>query len=71
MMAADLAKSYKESGVISGKGKIQHGLTPDEARARIGEIRGNVKDPLFDSTHPDHDARVEYMSKLYSIANPQ
>lgn len=71
VMAAELGQTYQERGHIKGQGIQQFGLTPEEARAKIKEIRSNPNDPVNIAGHKDHEARLEYMSKLYDLANPK
>lgn len=65
MMAAELGKMYKESGAIEGTRKINFGMTPEEARQRISEIRDNPNHAYYDDRNPGHTDAVEYMRKLY------
>jgi DNA gyrase/topoisomerase IV subunit A len=63
---AELGKVYQERGLVSSNIR-SNSLTPDEIRAKISEIRGNLSDPFFDASHPEHKARVDLVSKLHSL----
>lgn len=65
MMAAELGKLYKESGLIEGTRKISFGVTPAEARQRIDEIRSNPNHAYYNDRDPKHAEAVEYVSKMY------
>lgn len=69
-MMAELGKIYQERGHIKGQGIQQFGLTPEEARAKISEIRNNPRHPVNNSSDPNHEAGVEELRKLYDHANP-
>lgn len=68
-MLAELGQMYQERGHIQSK-SMQFGLTPDEARARIQEIRSNGRHALHNPSDPNHEAAMEQMSKLYAAAYP-
>jgi hypothetical protein len=70
MMAAELGKSYKESGVIQGDSNINFGLTPDEAKARIAEMRNNKAHDVHSDDPRKREAAVEKMNQLYKAAYP-
>lgn len=70
MMAAELGRLYKESGIVVGNRNINYGLTPDEARARIQEVMGNASHPYHNDSDTKHWAAVEDVEKLYKAAYP-
>ncbi len=73
LMAAELAKTYKEAGTLAGSNSVKFGLTPDEAREKIQEVRGNPE--LFkaytDDRHPNHKATVDKMQQYYNAASSE
>lgn len=70
MMAAELGKFYSESGAIKGQ-PVRFGLTAEEARSRIEEIKSNKAHPYFTEKNPKLRAKIiEEMSELYEKANP-
>lgn len=69
---AELAKVYKENGVINGD-HVAGGLTPEEARLRIAEINSNINhpaNPLFAGkiTEKDREAAISEYTKLFKAA---
>jgi len=46
-------------------------LSPTEAMDRIGEVRRNTEHPYNVQNHPQHNAEVEKMQRLYSQAYPE
>lgn len=66
---AELGQIYQERGHMPSQ-SVKFGLTPDEARARIQEIRSNANHPVNQASHPNHDAALEELSNLYRLANP-
>lgn len=50
-----------------GGGRISGGQTPAEIQKQIDNIRGNLKHPLFDRTHPGHKAAHAEMAGLYQM----
>lgn len=70
MALAELSKVYKESNIIKGE-STAGGLTPEEAKARIQEIRANKAHP-FNSNRNDktHQDAVKEMNTLYAHAFP-
>lgn len=73
LMAAELAKTYKEKGLITEKSPLQWGLTPDEAHEKISEVRGNpeLMKAYLDDRHPNHKAVVEKMQQYYSARHSE
>lgn len=71
MVLAEYGKLTSESGVVEGITKSSFGITPEEARAQIQEIRSNNAHPFNDKTDSGHQAAVEKMHKLYSLAYPK
>ncbi len=70
-MAAELGKSYSESGVIKGTSELKFGLTPEEARARISELKANNSHAYYNSKDPKHLKVVGEIEALYQAANPE
>lgn len=56
-------------GVANGAAS-SFGMTPSEARERIGEIMGNSQHAYFDESNAGHNAAVEKMQKLFKAAYP-
>ncbi len=71
MAFADLAKTYKERGMLAGNSQVKFGLTPDEAREKILEVRGNPElyKAYTDDRHPNHKAIVDKMQQYYNAAS--
>lgn len=72
MMAAELGKTYKESGIITGTREVNYGLTPEEATNRIRELKAN---PDFQKDYNSDDDKVRYaaidkLSALYEAQSP-
>lgn len=67
-----MAASFSEAtlGDLGAGGGGGGNMTPDEAKAKIAEIRGNDKHPFNLDNHPDHAQAVVDMSKLYEQAHP-
>lgn len=67
---SDYYGTLKEKGSLKGSSSIQYGMTPQEARERIAEIRSNRElMKIFNNpTSPDHKALVSKMEGLYKIA---
>ncbi|EIQ00866.1 hypothetical protein OpiT1DRAFT_05423 [Opitutaceae bacterium TAV1] len=42
-----------------------------DPKAEIAKIEGDPKDPYYDRSHPQHEARVAYVRSLYERAHPQ
>jgi hypothetical protein len=71
MMAAELGRMYKESGIIVGNRSVSYGLTPTEAKARINEVMTNNSHPYHKDSDPKHWAAVEEVEQLYKAAYPE
>ena len=71
LMAAELAKTYKEKGLITESNNLKFGLTPEEAREKISEVRQNPElyKAYTDDRHPNHKAIVEKMQQYYNAAH--
>lgn len=63
-----------------GKGLIEEGIIPEEigqgidntsAQAKINEIEGDPKSPLYDKSHPRHAEFVEKRNNLYRVLYPK
>jgi hypothetical protein len=70
-------KAMAKAGAAISEGKLaggrQSGLSPDTPEAvkhRIGEIRGDKSHPYNVSNHPNHNAAVAEMARLYEKAYP-
>jgi hypothetical protein len=71
MMAAELAKSYQESGSIELGAGVPGGKSPEQAQDEINDILRNSKHPYHNNNMPGHDEAVIKMSKLFEDAYPQ
>lgn len=71
LMAAELGKMYKESGIVVGNRSVNYGLTPTEARNRIQEVMGNKDHAYHKDTDPKHWSAVEEVETLYKAAYPE
>jgi hypothetical protein len=62
------------AGLMGESGAIQTsprtGMTPDEARARISDIRNNPDHPANNDMDPQHEAARQEVIRLYKVANP-
>ncbi len=70
VMAAELGKVYRESGVIQGNRTVSFGHTPTEAKARIQEVMGNPKHAYFNDADPGHKDAVAKVADYYKAAYP-
>jgi hypothetical protein len=68
-----VSSKLSEDG-ISGK-PSGFAMSPEEANAEIsrikGEALGNPKHPLLNKEHPEHDAVVQRMNKLFGFASAE
>jgi len=71
MMAAELGRMYKESGIIIGNRTVSYGLTPSEARNRINEVLTNSAHPYHNESDPKHMQAVGEVETLYAAAYPE
>jgi len=58
----------------TGDGAASFALGPDQARAEIARIEGQMTDPrspLMDRAHPEHDSLVRRRDALYRVAFPE
>ena len=67
---SEIGGSLQEKGQLQGAQKIQYGVSVEEAKEQISEIRNNKNHPYHNSKSPDYRQAQEKMSKLYSIAFP-
>jgi len=68
---AKFGEVLKEDGLIAEDANVNSSaLTPDLAKNKINEIRGDTSHPYHNSQHPSHRAATEEMRKLYGFANP-
>ena len=58
---AKIGEYYKEDSFVVSN------YSPAEAKSELQEILNNPKHPYFDRTHPEHDAAVEKVEKLYRV----
>lgn len=68
---SELAQVYRERGHISGSNVGKFGLTPSEANAKIQEMRADLNGPLYNSSHPEHEAAMERLNELYKLTSPR
>lgn len=58
-----------------GEAKLKGGqapsATPADAQKAIADFRSKHQKELFDRNHPDHEARVREMTRLFEAAHPQ
>lgn len=65
-MFSELYSAMKETGVVDAKSSgPNYGMTPDEARAQIADIRSNKAHPFNNGRDPAHKEAVKKMNKLY------
>lgn len=65
-MFSELYSAMKETGVVDAKSSgPNYGMTPDEAKAQIADIRSNKAHPFNNSRDPAHKEAVKKMNKLY------
>lgn len=69
-MLSELGQSLQESGALQGQNSVQYGMSSDEARDKIMEIRGNKNHAFHDERNAAHKEAVDRMRKLYQIAYP-
>ena len=63
---SELYSVMKETGVVDAKSSgPNYGMTPDEAKAQIADIRSNKAHPFNNSRDPAHKEAVKKMNKLY------
>lgn len=67
MALSELHKGMQEKGTVSGQGAVKYGISAEEARNQVDDIRANRSHPYNDPTHPGHRAAVEKVQKLYKI----
>jgi hypothetical protein len=46
-------------------------MSPEEARAEINKMEGDLKGPLHNAQHPEHEAMMSKREQLYRLAYPQ
>lgn len=69
-MLSELGGMLSESGSLQGRGSVQYGVSAEEARDRIMEIRSNKAHPFHNPSDPSHREAVEKMKTYYSAAYP-
>ena len=69
-MLADMANFMAESGDIPKTKSNNYGLTPDEAKSRISEMRLNREHPYHNPKDPGHKHAVAKMQEYYAAAYP-
>jgi hypothetical protein len=70
-MLSELGDSLRESGHAGASGTPQYGMSSDDAKDKIQEIKDNKSHPYWSSHDPGHSAAVDKMKTLYSIAHPE
>jgi hypothetical protein len=70
-MLSELGSSLQESGHAGPVQNLQYGMSSEDAREKIAEIRDNPQHAFHDATNPGHGQAVAKMQKLYSIAFPE
>lgn len=70
MIAAELGKKYQETGIVQGTRSLNFGMTPEEAKSQIAEIKMNKAHPYHQRNGVAHREAVEKMEKLYNAAYP-
>ena len=65
---AKIGETLTEDAALNLGGSTRSGSTPAEARTQINEILGNASHPYNDSSHPQHNAEVDRVSRLYQAA---
>ena len=58
---ASVGEYYKEDSFVTAN------YTPADAKSELNAILTNPKHPYFDKSHPEHEAAVEKVQKLYKI----
>jgi len=66
-----LGEMISEDRLHLGGRKLGFSLTPDEAKAQLNEIRGDLKGPYWKKDHPEHKAMVEKVDMLTKISMGQ
>ena len=64
MLLADAGEQFAEKSAAGVKIKSSN-KTPDEAGQEIKDIRTNLNHPFHIPSHPQHQAALDHMSKLY------
>lgn len=70
-----IIRAFAKVGEMLSEDKLQgkpksYFMTPDEAKAKIAEIRGQADHPYHNRDHPAHRAAVDTMEQLYAMAHP-
>jgi len=67
---AEVGKGLGEDGAMNTGGSGNFKTTPAEALEQINQILGNASHPYNDDRHPQHNAEVDRVSRLYQAAYP-
>ena len=68
---AELGARINEGGIPNVKGTASvYGKSAEQALVEASEIESDLKHAYHDKDHPGHDAAVEKVRKLYTIAYP-
>jgi hypothetical protein len=65
---ARFGEMLSEDGELPGGRSERMSLTPDEAKKEIAGIRADAKHPFHERMHPEHQAAIERMDRLYALA---
>ena len=66
------AQSMQESGHVQpNAARVNYGLTPEEAQARIKEVMENQSHAYHDEEDPKHNEAVKKMQNYYAAAFPE
>jgi hypothetical protein len=68
---AQLGQMMVEKGSLVGAKAPVYGLTPEEARSQISDIRNNKQHPVNNARAPGHREAVAKLERLYQAAYPQ
>lgn len=67
---ASIGELLQEHG-IKGQPASYSGLTPEDAKQKIGEINGNRQHPYWSKAHPNHQQAIEQMNLYFKSAYPE
>ena len=60
----------QDRSIDGSRGVEDYGVSPEDARIKIAEIRRDKNHPFNAERHPDHKKAVAEMSELYAYAHP-
>ena len=64
-MLSELGGMMKEQGHVGKVSNVDYGVSAEEAKEMIGEIRNNKDHAFYNAMDPGHSKAVEKMNKLY------